>query len=283
MEDIQTMVQGAIAEAFASGADMPTAPIMQGQNIASGVDAVLPTLTSPWATPQVLARWPWVLEDTIKTIALGKFEIDSLPKLHRSDELRNAYLKRSMKGIYQPLDGGPPEIVIGTSKLHSSFRDPITFFLAWLIYVSIRAEFKPEMGSRLASWTEILHYFVKLNYPWPSILEYIIAYFQLYQDRTDTGAWFTPDPTLMAYHLTLVQQDTPAQHTLSVLPSSSTRAFRSKPSAQKLGEMAKEICLSYNRASGCTWQDEQGGECPRRHVCSICISHQHTAITCPQK
>ena len=82
------------------------------------------------------------------------FDIENLPKLHRSDELRNGYLKRSMKGIYQPLDGGPAEIVVGTSKLHFSFRDPTTFFLAWQIYVSIRAEFKPEMGTRLAYWTE---------------------------------------------------------------------------------------------------------------------------------
>ncbi len=154
----------------------------------------------------VLSRWPWVSEDTIKTIALGNFDIDNLPKLHRSDELRNAYLKRSMKGIYHPLDGGPTEIVVGTSKLHSSFRDPTTFFLAWQIYVSIRAEFKPVMGTRLAYWTERLQYFVQLNYPWPAILEYVIAYYQTYQDRTDPDAWFKPDSTLINYHLTLVQQ-----------------------------------------------------------------------------
>jgi hypothetical protein len=52
-----------------------------------------------------------------------------------------------MKGIYQPLDGGPPEIIVGTSKLHPSFSNPTTFFLAWHIYVSICAEFKPEMDT----------------------------------------------------------------------------------------------------------------------------------------
>jgi hypothetical protein len=207
----------------------------------------------------------------------------SSKKLHRSDELRNSYLKRSMKGIYQPLDGGPPEIVVGTSKLQSSFRDPTTFFLARLIYISIQSEFKPEMGTRLASWTERLHYFVKLNYPSPSILEYI-AYFQLYQDRTDTDAWFTPDSTLMAYHLTLVQQNPSS----SALPSSSAtsapapRFSRPKPNGQKLMEMTKEIRMSYNRASGCTWHDDDGGACPRRHVCGNCISPQHTAIICPK-
>ena len=116
-----------------------------------------------------------------------------------------------MKGIYQPLGGSPTEIVVGTSKLHSSFRDPTTFFLAWQIYVSIRAEFKPVMGTRLAYWTERLQYFVQLNYPWPAILEYIIAYYQTYQDRTDPDAWFKPDSTLINYHLTLVKQKTTAQ------------------------------------------------------------------------
>ena len=78
----------------------------------------------------------------------------------------------------------------------------------WQIYVSIRAEFKPVMGTRLAYWSERLQYFVQLNYPWPAILEYIIAYYQTYQDRTDLDAWFKPDSTLINYHFTLVQQKT---------------------------------------------------------------------------
>ena len=142
MEDIQRMIQASITEAFAARDEkeqevnfltgLPTAPVAEGYLPDAGTDPpLLPSPTSPLAMPQqVLSRWPWVSEDIIKTIALGNFEIDNLPKLHRSDELRNAYLKRSMKGVYQPLDGGPPEIVVGTSKLHSSFRDPATFFLA---------------------------------------------------------------------------------------------------------------------------------------------------------
>jgi hypothetical protein len=223
MEDIQEMIQGSIAEAlaiqdeketgdnFATG--LPTAPVARGRPAGTGiVPPSFSSLTSPPAMPQhVLSRWHWVSEDTIKSISLGNFDIENLPKLHRSDALRNAYLKRSMKGIYQPLDGGPAEIVVGTSKLHSSFRDPTTFFLAWQIYVSIRAEFKPEMGTRLAYWTEGLHYLVQLNYPWRDILEYIIAYYQTYQDRIDPIAWFKPDSTLINYHLTLVQQRPTAQ------------------------------------------------------------------------
>jgi hypothetical protein len=189
MDEIERTVQEVLAareDKALSTAALPNQPFTAGFT-----GDIPPTLVGPPFAQHVLSRWPWVTEDIVKNIALGKFEIDTLPKLHRSDELRNSYLKRSMKGIYQPLDGGPPEIVVRTSKLQSSFREPTTFFLAWLIYISIRAELKPEMGSRLASWTERLYYFVKLNYPWPSILEYIIAYFQVYQNRTDTDAWFT--------------------------------------------------------------------------------------------
>src|SRR5437762_4296196 len=171
-----------------------------------------------------------------------------------------------MKGIYRPLDGGPAEIVVGTSKLHSSFRDPTMFFLAWQIYVSIRAEFKPEMGTRLAYWTEGLHYFVQLNYPWPAILEYIIAYYQTYQNRTDPVAWFKSDSTLINYHLTLIQQKpttqpapVPATPTNAAYTRNTRTGLRPKPTPQKLEAMAHEICMTYNRASGCTWKDADGG------------------------
>jgi hypothetical protein len=54
--------------------------------------------------------------------------------------------------------------------------------------------------------------------------------------------------TLMAYHLTLVQQHpTMLQH--SSPSSAPARPSRPKPNGQKLVEMAKEICLSYNRPS----------------------------------
>ena len=144
------------------------------------------------------------------------------------------------------------------------------------------------MGTRLAYWTEELHHFVKLNYPWPAILEYIIAYYQRYQDRTDPVAWFLPDSTLIHYHLTLVQQKpmvqpSPAPTTpASAPPARNTRSsLRPKPTAQKLETMTYEICMTYNRVSGCTWNDADGGKCPRRHVCDICIFSQHTTVSCP--
>ena len=67
------------------------------------------------------------------------------------------------------------------------------------------------MGSRLAHWTERLHYLIQLNYPCPAILEYIIAYYQTYQDRSDSVVWFKPDSTMIGYHLRLVPQKPTAQ------------------------------------------------------------------------
>jgi len=137
------------------------------------------------------------------------------------------------------------------------------------------------MGPRLAYWTERLQYFVQLNYPWSSILEYIIAYYQMYQNRSDADAWFKPDATLMAYHFTLVQQRTPAVPSGSSSLRNLQTGLRAKPSGQRLETMATEICGMFNQASGCRWKDKDGGKCPRRHVCSICISSQHNAVTCP--
>lgn len=285
MEDIQKTIQASIAEALAG---LGTGDIAASRD---GTDPLISsaTLTSRLDMPQhVLSRWPWVPEDTIKSIAIGNFEIDNLPKLHRSDDLRNAYLKRSMKGIYQPLDGGPPEIIVGTSKLHASFSSPTTFFLAWHIYVSIRAEFKPEMGTRLAYWTERLQYFVQLSYPWYALLEYIIAYYQKYQNRTDPEAWFEPDSTLIHYHISLVQQKSGTAQLAPPVPggtaSSSTRtpqSLRARPTGQKLEMMANDICMMFNQPAGCRWKDREGGSCPRRHICIRCTSPHHSATACP--
>jgi hypothetical protein len=140
MEEIRKMVQGSVAEAMAVGQGSRMEDVISGTLTGIVPPTSSATLTSPLVMPQrVVSRWPWVTEDTVKSIALATFEIDNLPKLHRSDDLRNAYLKRSVKGILQPLDGGPPEVIVGTSKLHASFARPSTFFLAWHIYTSIRS------------------------------------------------------------------------------------------------------------------------------------------------
>ena len=56
----------------------------------------------------------------------GGFQIDGLSKLHSTDELRNTYLKKSLNGVYQPLEGGPAKVIIGITELQSSFKEPST-------------------------------------------------------------------------------------------------------------------------------------------------------------
>ena len=293
MDGIERMVRDTMSEVFANRdekekeknfATTETARV-PGRYSDEGIDPFsLPSFVSPpvAAPHNILSHYPWVGQDTVDLIALGKFDIENLPKLHRTDELRNSYLKRSLKGIYQPLEGGAAEIIIGTTKLQSSFKDPTTFFLAWHIYVSIRVSFKPALAAGLANWTERVLYFVQLNYPWASILEYIIAYYQKYQNSSDPDAWFEPNPTLIAYHITLSQQK------VSTAPAppphyGSHNGSKPKFNSQRSESIADEICLMYNRLSGCVWKDKKGGKCPRRHVCVVCTSPQHTALACPGK
>jgi hypothetical protein len=236
-------------------------------------ESVLSLSKTPTAR-NILFRWPWVDKETVGLIANGEFDIESLPRLHRMDELRNAYLKKSFKGILQPLEGGPSEILVGTTKLQASFKDSTTFFLAWQVYVSIRTTYHPERAAGLAAWTERLYFFIHLNYPWYSILEYVIAYYQMYQN-SPVDDWFNPDSTLISYHLTLKQQK------LSTAAIHNTGS-KSKPSAGQ--KPSNEICLTFNRPSGCTWsQNHKGEHCPHRHVCTICISAQHNALSCTGK
>jgi hypothetical protein len=281
IEDARQMIEQSITSVFAAHDQTLTTGTGTGT-----IPPSFPSLTSPSTIPQhVLSHWLWVPEDVVKSIAAGNFDIDNLPKLHRSDELRNAYLKRSMKGgaIYNPLDGRPAEFIVGTSKLQSSFRDSTTFFLAWHIYTSIRSEFKPEMGSRLAFWTETVQYFVHLNYSWPVILSYIIAYYQTYQDCVDDQAWFQSDPTLMQYHLTLVQQQKMVSAANTAAPRT-PQGRRSQLSDAKLDVMSNEICQNFNRIGGFTWKDNHSGaKCSRRHDCIGCLASTHNALNCPRK
>jgi hypothetical protein len=110
----------------------------------------VPAILSGGQPHHILLRWPWVDVDTINHIQLGTFDIDALPKLHQSDQLRNEYVKKSVKGILQPMDGSPAEVLIGTTKLQASFKDPNTFFLAWLIYGMIRSTFHLERALALS-------------------------------------------------------------------------------------------------------------------------------------
>jgi hypothetical protein len=286
MDGIERMVRDTVSEAFATrdgkgkGLASSAAARVPRRYVDEGTDPPsLPVFGSSAAPRNILSRWPWVDKDTIELIANGNFQIDGLPKLHRTDELRNAYLKKALKGVYQPLEGGPAEVIIGTTKLHSSFKEPTTFFLAWHIYMSIRTTFEPSRAAGLVNWTERLFYLVHLNYPWASILEYIIAYFQLYQD-TSPNDWFDPDSTLIAYHLTLSQQKAPT----AAAPPTHNNGSKPKSNTNRKSEsIGDEICLMHNCSAGCGWKEKKGEKCPRRHVCMVCTSSQHSALTCPGK
>jgi hypothetical protein len=145
-----------------------------------------------------------------------------------------------------------------------------------------------DMGTRLTYWTERIQYFVDLGYPWYAILEYIVAYYQKYQNRTDEVAWFEPDSTLLHYHIALVRQKSTPQlappQSVSGSAASTIRPpqanLRTRPTGQRLESMAREICLMFNQSGGCRWRDKEGGSCPRKHICSNCTSPDHVATSC---
>jgi hypothetical protein len=294
MDGIESMVRNTMTGVFAEQKEIErakdfataTAPVSGLPAIVGTDPSSLPILPPIAAPLHILSRWSWVPQDVIDSIGNGTFDIDGLSKLHRTDDLRNTHAKRAIKGIYHSLDGGPAEVVVGTTKLQSSFKDPNTFFLAWNIYMSIRTTAEPSRAPGLTNWTERLFYFVHLNYPWASILEYIIAFYGLNQ-TAPADSWFEPDPTLIAYHITLVQQ---RPHATASAPATRTGSrnnsgggSKSKFNNQNSDTIADEICTTFNRPRGCTWKEHNPGNCPRRHVCSRCTSPQHTIVTCTQK
>ena len=142
--------------------------------------------------------------------------------------------------------------------------------------MSIRITFQPERGPGLVNWTSTLHYFIRLNYEWSAILEYIVAYYQGYQNAP-ANDWFNSDPTLISHHLSLCQQKP------STVPAA-RNSGKPKPGSQGLkAPSTDEICLMYNRASGCTWQEKRGQPCPHTHICSIRTNSQHNAQACPKR
>ena len=137
MEEMDSRTRKIIEEVLAAReGEKAEKTTVHGRGTMEGITSFSSPVHSPASssTPlNVLSRWPWVEKETVEFIANGQFNIDGLPKLHETDELRNAYIKKSLKGIYQPLEGGPSEIIIGTTKLQSAFKDSTTFFLAWHI------------------------------------------------------------------------------------------------------------------------------------------------------
>lgn len=130
---------------------------------------------------------------------------NSLPKLRREESLHNRSNAKTFETFSIPLDGSKPELTIGRTKMQSAFRDLATFLSAWLIYISVRTSYVSEQGPRLAVWTERLVFLIQWGYPWPTILNYAVAYYSDHQNSL-ADAWFKVDGELIANHFGIIQR-----------------------------------------------------------------------------
>ena len=81
MDGIEKVVRDTMSDVFASREE-------KGKFATSAPVHVPRRYSEEAAVPRnILSRWPWVEKDTIELIANGGFQIDGLPKLHRTDEL----------------------------------------------------------------------------------------------------------------------------------------------------------------------------------------------------
>ena len=163
----------------------------------------------PYVAPfpsNVLSRWPWVEQTTVESIGNGEFNINHLPKLHREEDTRNRHIKMSIEDIFNSFDTTKPsEVLVGQTKMHQAFKESVTFFSAWQVYISIRSSYHPERAPGLALFSERIYFHIQLNYPWYRILNYIIAFFRAYQNSAP-DVWNDVDGVLVANNLAVAQQ-----------------------------------------------------------------------------
>jgi len=231
---------------------------------------------TPDSPLNVLARWSWIDKTVVDSIVLGEFDLNSLPKLHREQNLRNKHATKTMESYSIPLDGSKPEIVTGRTKMDSAFPDLATFLSAWLMYISVRTTFAPERAAGLAFWTERLIFRSKSGFSWSTILDYIVAYFGDHQN-SPPDKWFSIGAELVADHFIISPQ--------KPVPMVATQPPRrpSSPSKKDPTPIQEQVCQNWNRPNiGCTIKDKTGHDCLRRHVCSACFGG-HKAHQCPSK
>jgi len=142
MNDIEKVIRNIISKMFASRAEREN----EGKVVIMTMNCVLERyfdedidLLSLFVfissfvvvSRNILSRWSWIDKNTIEFIANDKFQIDWLSKLHHINKLRNTYLKKSLKEVYQFLEEDFAKIIIDIMKLKFLFKESIIFFLAW--------------------------------------------------------------------------------------------------------------------------------------------------------
>ena len=244
----------------------------------SGSSIPVTGIHPPPLQPQhdILAQWTWVDHTLVESIANGEFDIYNLPKLHRQEHLRNRYVAKSVEGIIHPLSGGRPHIVQAKTRLQSSFKDLGTFLSAWMIYVSIRSSYSPERGPGLSIWTERVVSFASLDYEFTSIVDYVVAYFQKYQNASP-DLWFNIDTELHTEHFGNAAQRAIVN---ALRVSGSIKSTPTKPFQKGSIPITEQICHNWNRVTGCKIKETTHKDCLRRHVCSRCEKSAHRFFEC---
>src|SRR5947207_706820 len=233
----------------------------------------------PFSAPRdVLSRWTWVDQKLVEDISSGKFDIHSLPKLHRDEEPRNANAKKTTEGLHIPADGGMPQIVTGRTKMLDAFPNMATFSSAWMIYVSIRSSYDLERGPALSYWTErLVHYYQ--GFEWSACLSYTIAYFMKHQNASPEP-WYSTDPELVTEHFVGAKRNS------SIAPPQRSKSSSKKPyDPSNSVARSTDVCQNWNRpVIGCTYKARfEGDICGRKHLCSTCHKRDHKAFECPDK
>lgn len=200
---------------------------------------------------------------TIRLISNLNFDIYSLPKLHREEDVHNRHNKATMEGILHPTDGSRPKVITSRTKMHTAFKVPTTFFHAWLMYLPIRTSFTPEYTHGFAFWTAQLLQIVATLYPWHAVLN-------------------MPDDILFTTHLVM------GAHRLENASSTLVPAYHmSTAQVQSCSTtpLSQQICLNWNREVGCSYKDQTGRDCARKYICARCQkmdSHKSYQCTTPK-
>jgi hypothetical protein len=164
------------------------------------------------------------------------------------------------------------EVVTGHTKMLSLFPNCLAFLSAWQIYASVRTAYAPERGPGLAHWAERIVYYGQSGYPWSSVLNYAISYFQMYQNEAPE-CWFSVDTELTQNFLV----NSLAGKQPTTMPSTTNR----KRTSTDFLPVNQQICRNWNH-SNCSGVMLNGQPCPRQHVCGVCKGN-HKSPQCTSK